>query len=96
MNGPGFSITLLNLSTTASLCSTTTTELLTLLNAETAAPCWPNVKAYTQQQVSRNGHHKADVEQEGAVSENEDFKGKIFLIVLVLGARAICMGINRK
>jgi len=54
LNGPGFSITLLNLSTTASLCSTTTSELLTLLNAETAAPCWPNVRAHTQKQVNHN------------------------------------------
>jgi dihydroxyacetone kinase len=53
LNGPGFSITLCNVSTAASECKCPTAELLDLLSDPTAAPSWPNVLSNTSTKLGR-------------------------------------------
>jgi dihydroxyacetone kinase len=67
LNGPGFSITLCNLTIAA-------TEL-ELLNAETKAPSWPNVLANSSTKDDRKQTSIVDIEKQNDISADEDIKG---------------------
>ncbi|RYC94618.1 Dihydroxyacetone kinase [Fusarium oxysporum f. sp. narcissi] len=61
LNAPGFSISLCNLSASASLCKTTTATLIELFDRPTTAVSWPNLARPSQKLESRsegkqNGH----------------------------------------
>jgi dihydroxyacetone kinase len=77
LNGPGFSITLCNLTTAAKESKTSVSELMELLGAETKAPSWPNVLANTSTKTARKETPVVDIEKQIGVSANEDIKGKI-------------------
>jgi len=74
LNGPGFSITLFNITIAASESSTSVSELLGLLNDETRAPSWPNVLANTSTKVSRNEVAAKDIKKRVPVSAKEEIK----------------------
>lgn len=75
MNGPGFSVTLCNLTTAAKESKTSVDELMDLLGAETKAPAWPNVLANTSTKVAKNDSPDVDIERQALVSADEDIKG---------------------
>ncbi|PQE07384.1 dihydroxyacetone kinase protein [Rutstroemia sp. NJR-2017a WRK4] len=74
LNGPGFSITLCNMTHAAKECNSTPSELLDLLAAETKAPAWPNVLANTLTNVTRKDPSMPDIEAQASVAEDEDIK----------------------
>jgi dihydroxyacetone kinase len=75
LNGPGFSITLCNLTIAATESSTSVSELLGLLNAETKAPSWPNVFANSSTKDDRKQTSIVDIEKQNDISADEDIKG---------------------
>lgn len=75
LNGPGFSITLCNLTVAAQESKTTTAELLNLLGAGTKAPSWPNVLSNTSTKVLSKKFPTPDIESQTEVTSNEDIKG---------------------
>lgn len=77
MNGPGFSITLCNLTNAARESKTSVSELMELLGAETKAPSWPNVLSNTSTKAGRKEAPIVDIEKKSDISANEDIKGKI-------------------
>jgi len=77
LNGPGFSITLCNLTTAAKKSKTSVSELMELLGAETKAPSWPNVLSNTSTKEVQKGTPVVDIEKRSEVSANEDIKGRI-------------------
>ena len=79
LNGPGFSITLCNLTTAAKESKTSATELLELLAAETKAPAWPNVLANASTKVARKPAPAVDLEKQTKISPEDDIKGNGFL-----------------
>lgn len=74
LNGPGFSITLCNLSLAAKECNSSVSELMDLLGAETSASAWPNVRANTTTRAQRKPIPEIDIQKQAAVSESEDIK----------------------
>lgn len=76
LNGPGFSITLCNVTTAAKESETSASELLELLSAETKAPNWPNVLANTSTKVDRKAVPVVDLEKRTKVSPEADIKGR--------------------
>ncbi|RDW66780.1 dihydroxyacetone kinase-2 [Coleophoma crateriformis] len=74
LNGPGFSITLCNISAAASNSQTSPAELLTLLGAHTTAPCWPNVLSNSSTKEPRKAVPDVDVEQKASVDSSQDLK----------------------
>jgi dihydroxyacetone kinase len=75
LNGPGFSITLCNLTLAAKESKTLTTELVELLAAETKAPSWPNVLSNTSTKEARRETPAIDIEKTTDISPDEDIKG---------------------
>jgi len=76
LNGPGFSITLCNLTTAAKESKTSVSELLELLGAETKAPAWPNVLSNTSTKVARKATPVVDINKQADISASEDIKGE--------------------
>lgn len=76
MNGPGFSITLCNLTTAAKESKTSVSELLDLLADETKAPSWPNVLSNTSTKADRTAAPEVDIEQRTQIPPEDDIKGK--------------------
>jgi dihydroxyacetone kinase len=76
LNGPGFSITLCNLTAAAKESKSSVEELLELLGAETKAPSWPNVLSNTSTKVSRKDAPAVDIDSQTDVPSNEDIKGR--------------------
>jgi len=74
LNGPGFSITLCNLTLAAKESKTSVDELMELLGAETKAPSWPNVLANTSTKTSRKDTPVIDLEKEVQITPEEDIK----------------------
>jgi dihydroxyacetone kinase len=77
LNGPGFSITLCNLTTAAKESKTSVSELMELLDAETKAPSWPNVLSNTSTKEAQKETPTVDIEKQTEVSVQEDIKGKV-------------------
>jgi triose/dihydroxyacetone kinase / FAD-AMP lyase (cyclizing) len=75
LNGPGFSITLCNLTAAAREGKSSFGELEGLLSAETRAPAWPNVWANGSTKGPRREIPKVDIEKQTEVSASEDIKG---------------------
>ncbi len=90
LNGPGFSITLCNLTTAAKESNTSINELLDLLGAETKAPAWPNVLANTSTKVEKKENLEVDIEKQAPVSPDEDIKGIYFAHLNQGGRFNIC------
>ncbi|KAF4624111.1 hypothetical protein G7Y89_g14060 [Cudoniella acicularis] len=74
LNGPGFSITLCNLTTAAKESKTSVSELMELLADETKAPSWPNVLSNTSTKATRKDLPVVDVEKQTQISPEEDIK----------------------
>jgi dihydroxyacetone kinase len=74
LNGPGFSITISNLTTAAKSSKTSVSELMDLLGAETKAPAWPNVLANTSTKAVRKGPPGIDISKQNRVPDSEDIK----------------------
>lgn len=74
LNGPGFSITLCNLTVAAKEGKTSVEELMDLLGAETKAPSWPNVLSNTSTKTARKGAPEIDLEKEVQIKSEEDIK----------------------
>lgn len=74
LNGPGFSITLCNLTIAAKESKTSVEELMELLGAETKAPAWPNVLANSSTKVKRKEAPGIDISKQTKVEDNEDIK----------------------
>lgn len=75
LNGPGFSISLCNLSTAAAQSDSSSKEFIGFLNAPTNAPSWPitsiiNSNASLPPQNFTNG-----VTKQPQISDSEDIKG---------------------
>jgi len=102
LNGPGFSITLCNLTTAAKESNTSVSELMDLLGAETKAPAWPNVLSNTSTKAVRKEIPIVDIEKETEISPNEEIKGERIIIrglgnMLKLGSsRSKASGCNNK
>lgn len=77
LNGPGFSITLCNLTTAAKESKTSVSELMDLLGAQTKAPSWPNVLSNTSTKAAQNTSPVVDIEKQTAVSASEDIRGTL-------------------
>lgn len=75
LNGPGFSITLCNLTIAAKESKTSVSELMELLGAETKAPAWPNVLSNTSTKVTRKEAPTVDIEKQTEISAKEELKG---------------------
>ncbi|CZT50669.1 related to dihydroxyacetone kinase [Rhynchosporium secalis] len=74
LNGPGFSVTLCNLTTAAKESNTSVDELMDLLGAETKAPAWPNVLANTSTNTAKKDSPEVDIEKQAPVSADEDIQ----------------------
>lgn len=74
LNGPGFSITLCNLTTAAANSNTSIDELIGLLGAETTAAAWPNVLANTSTKEKRKKAPEVDISKQNIVPDSEDIK----------------------
>jgi dihydroxyacetone kinase len=72
LNGPGFSITLCNLTNAAKESGASVDELMDLLGAETKAPAWPNVAANSSTKGNRKRAPGIDIEKRTKVEEDED------------------------
>ncbi|EPE26915.1 DAK1/DegV-like protein [Glarea lozoyensis ATCC 20868] len=72
LNGPGFSITLCNLTIAAKESNTSVDELLGLLAYETKAPAWPNVLSNTSTKAERKPTPVVDIEKQTPISTEED------------------------
>jgi dihydroxyacetone kinase len=79
LNGPGFSITLCNLSNVAKEIKTSVDELMELLGADTKAPSWPNVSSNYSTRRARIKMPQVDIEKEVDVLADEDIKGRSLL-----------------
>ncbi|KAK0105777.1 hypothetical protein ONS95_004295 [Cadophora gregata] len=74
LNGPGFSVTLCNLTIAAKESKTSVDELMDLLGAETKAPAWPNVLANTSTKAAKKGSPEVDIEKQAPISPDDDIK----------------------
>ena len=77
LNGPGFSITLCNLTRAAKESNTSVSELMDLLGAETKAAAWPNVLSNTSTKGALKEIPTVDIDKQSEVSPNEEIKGKL-------------------
>jgi dihydroxyacetone kinase len=75
LNGPGFSITLCNLTFAAYNSGTSVDELMELLGANVKAPSWPNVHSNTSTRVARKQILDIDVDKNTDILDQEDIKG---------------------
>lgn len=73
LNGPGFSITLGNISGIARVMETKTTDIIALLDAPTTAPAWPK-NGYAP--IKDNSSSKSKAGANGSTSATP-FKGPI-------------------
>lgn len=79
LNGPGFSITLCNISLAAAACKSTSADLLGLLSDQTAAPAWPNVLSNTSTKVPRKVVPNTNgVAKRPQLSDSEDIIGEFY------------------
>ena len=76
LNGPGFSITLWNLTGAAKACNSTPTELAGFLETETSAPAWPNVIANKYSKEAREEPAAVDLKIKQELSDGEDLRGR--------------------
>jgi dihydroxyacetone kinase len=84
LNGPGFCITLCNITRAATECKSTASELLELLSDQTAAPSWPNVQSNTSTKVKRQPiPHQDSITKRPKLSPCEDIKGMYYCHTLV-------------
>ena len=74
LNGPGFSITLCNLTNAAKESKTSVGELMDLLAAETKAPAWPNVLANSSTKGKRKEAPGIDISKQNEIKEDADIK----------------------
>jgi len=74
LNGPGFSITLCNITLATKASKTTVEELMHLLSAETTAPSWPNVLSNTTTRAPRREAPVVDVEKQYLITPENDIK----------------------
>lgn len=88
LNGPGFSITLCNLTTAGTESKTTVDELMELLGAETKAPGWPNVLANSSTKEKRKEAPGIDISKQTKIGEDEDIK--IDPVILESSIRLAC------
>ncbi|TVY12676.1 Dihydroxyacetone kinase, partial [Lachnellula arida] len=73
LNGPGFCVTLCNISTAAAACKLSSSELLDLLSDPTSAPAWPNVLSNTSTKVTRKAiHQNKNVSTRPKIPSSED------------------------
>ncbi|TVY38113.1 Dihydroxyacetone kinase [Lachnellula occidentalis] len=73
LNGPGFCVTLCNISTAAAACKLSSSDLLGLLSDPTSAPAWPNVLSNTSTKVTRKAIPQNDnVSTRPKISSSED------------------------
>lgn len=76
LNGPGFCVTLCNISTAAAACKLSSYELLELLSDPTAAPAWPNVLSNTSTRVTRKALPQSNnISTRPKISSSEDILG---------------------
>lgn len=75
LNGPGFSITLCNVTLATKESKTTVEELMDLLSAETKAPSWPNVLSNSSTRAPRKEAPVVDVEKQNLITPENDIKG---------------------
>lgn len=76
LNGPGFCVTLCNISTAAAACKLSSYELLELLSDPTAAPAWPNVLSNTSTKVTRKALPQSNnISTRPKISSSEDILG---------------------
>jgi dihydroxyacetone kinase len=80
LNGPGFSITLCNLTAAANKSKTSVSELMDLLGAETKAPSWPNVQSNTSTKEGPKETPIVDIEKRSEASAKEDIKGRMSFV----------------
>jgi dihydroxyacetone kinase len=83
LNGPGFSITLCNLSIAAKESKTSVSELMELLGAETKAPSWPNFLSNTSTKFPQKKTPVVDIEKQTEVPVSEDIKGTVVCLKVV-------------
>jgi dihydroxyacetone kinase len=74
LNGPGFSITLCNLTLAAQNSNSTVPEFLELLGAETKATSWPNHLANPSTKSQRKQVPVVDIEKSTEIPASEDIK----------------------
>jgi dihydroxyacetone kinase len=72
LNGPGFSITLCNLTLAAQNSNSTVPEFLDLLAAHTHATSWPNPLANTSTKAARTAVPVIDIEKRAEIPAGED------------------------
>jgi dihydroxyacetone kinase len=76
LNGPGFSISLCNLTKAASDSSSSLQELIDLLDAPTSAPAWPNAPALKTNILQKKALHANSISQRPDIPESEDLHGE--------------------
>lgn len=77
LNGPGFSISLCNLSNAAKGCSTTVAELLELLDQRTSCVAWPNVATpFKETATSTTDSAAVAADEKPKFSADTDIKSK--------------------
>ena len=72
LNGPGFSITLCNMTAVTRESKTSVDELMGLLAADTKAPAWPNVLANSSTKGKRVDAPTVDIESNSDVKEGQN------------------------
>ncbi|CAG8959801.1 hypothetical protein HYFRA_00001709 [Hymenoscyphus fraxineus] len=72
LNGPGFSISLFNVTVAGKNAGTS--KIIELLEDPTNAPAWPNVLSNTSTKVERPAAPVIDIEKQAQISANEDIK----------------------
>lgn len=72
LNGPGFSITLCNLTPAAQVCNATVAEFLDLLAAPTEATSWPNVLCNPSTKTPRTNVPVINIEERIDYPSNDD------------------------
>ncbi|KAH8661564.1 dihydroxyacetone kinase [Tricladium varicosporioides] len=88
LNGPGFSISLCNLTKAASGSSSTLQELIDLLDAPTNAPAWPNVPALATNGPLKEALYSNGISKKPDILASEDLKINQNLLNKIL--RASC------
>jgi len=76
LNGPGFSISLCNLTIAAKECGSTTLEFIDLLNAPTSAIAWPNTSQINANVARTPPTPPAEIATRPEIPDSEDIKSK--------------------
>ncbi|TVY26238.1 Dihydroxyacetone kinase [Lachnellula hyalina] len=93
LNGPGFCVTLCNISTAATACKLSSSELLDLLSDPTAAPAWPNVLSNTSTKVTGKViQRNNNVSTRPKISSSEDILEAFYLVDPSLLDRVVRQG----